>query len=214
MTFKLQKEKYSAKLQTTILFVSLFMLTPSAFAQAEEFKGFAIEAATGYQEMTLKVRDVKINNVSLSWAQQEKRVEGTPYALNVGYSLAVGEAAGLGVRVEYNPQSSRVALALIPSYALTQNVQAYAKLGWAYMATTIETSIPGVALNAQTAYFNGPFFGVGAKLLLTDKLYLYAELNYYQYADLTLTAKSGLATLSGNVSSSAQNALFGLGYRF
>ena len=82
------------------------------------------------------------------------------------------------------------------------------------MATTIETSIPGVALNAQTAYFNGPFVGVGAKLLLTDKLYLYAELNYYQYADLTLTAKAGPATLSVNVSSSAQNALFGLGYRF
>ena len=214
MAFKLQEEKYSAKLQTTILFVSLFVLTPSAFAQAEGFKGFAIEAATGYQEMTLKVRDVKINNMSLSWAQQDQRIEGTPYALNVGYSLAVGEAAGLGVRVEYNPKSSRVALALIPSYALTQNVQAYAKLGWAYMATTIETSIPGVALNAQTAYFNGPFFGVGAKLLLTDKLYLYAELNYYQYADLTLTAKAGPATLSVNVSSSAQNALFGLGYRF
>lgn len=66
MAVNFQKKIYSSKLQTTVLFVSLFVLTPSAFAQAEGFKGFAIEAATGYQEMTLRVRDVKINNMSLS----------------------------------------------------------------------------------------------------------------------------------------------------
>jgi opacity protein-like surface antigen len=69
-------------------------------------------------------------------------------------------------------------------------------------------------IDGQTAYFNGPLIGIGAKLLLTDNVYVFAELTYYKYADLTLGSQKGAHKLSGRVSSSAQNALVGLGYKF
>jgi opacity protein-like surface antigen len=53
-----------------------------------------------------------------------------------------------------------------------------------------------------------------AKFLLTDNVYVFAELTYYKYADLTLAAQQGSHNLSGKASSSAQNVLIGLGYKF
>lgn len=196
------------------LVTNLLGVSAATFAQADRFTGFNLEAATGYQEMAVKVQDVKLNNISIGRADQEQRITGVPFALNIGYSAVVSQTVGLGARFEYNPKSGRIALSIIPSWALTDNLQAYGKLGWAYMASTVEASMPGIAVSSQTAYLNGPLAGIGAKLLLTENVYLFAELTYYKYADLTLNAKSGPINISGRASSNAQNALVGLGFKF
>lgn len=190
------------------------MISTVASAQSSRFTGLSLEAATGYQEMAIKVQDVKINNRHSGRADQDQRLTGVPFAVNIGYSVALTETIGLGARFEYNPQSGRVALSSLPSVALTQSLQAYGKLGWAYMASAVDSPVSGFMIDGQTAYFNGPLVGIGAKLLLTDNVYVFAELTYYQYADLTLVAQKGSRNLSGKVSSSAQNALLGLGYKF
>lgn len=190
------------------------VLGDDVHAQASGFMGFAVEAASGYQEMSIKVQDVKVNNMVIGRADQDQQIAGVPYAVNVGYSAALNQTAGLGARFEYNPKSGRIAVSIIPSWALTENVQAYGKLGWAYMPTSVVASLPSFMVNSQTAYLNGPLVGVGAKLLLTDNVYAFVELTYYKYADLALATKNGPMNISGRVSSSAQNALIGLGYRF
>jgi opacity protein-like surface antigen len=142
------------------------------------------------------------------------RFSGVPVSLNIGYSVALTDTFGLGARFEYNPKSGRIALSTLPSVALTQNLQAYGKLGWAYMASAVDSPLLGSMLDGKTAYFNGPLVGIGAKLLLTDNVYVFAELTYYKYADLTLAVQQGSHNISGKASSSAQNVLIGLGYKF
>jgi hypothetical protein len=196
------------------LSVPLLVLSTVAHAQAIGFVGLFFEAATGYQEMTAKVHDVKINNLSFGRADREQKITGVPFAVNIGYSAALSQAAGLGARFEYNPKSGRIALSIIPSLAMTEIQQVYGKLGWAYMETTVDALLPGLAVSSQTAYLSGPLVGIGSKLLLTDNVYVFIELTYYKYADLSLSAKNGPINVSGKTSSSAQNALIGLGYRF
>lgn len=208
------KDQLSRLFVKCILSSHLLALGTAAHAQAIGFMGLSFEAATGYQEMTTKVQDVKINNLSFGRADREQQITGVPFAANIGYSAALSQAAGLGARFEYNPKSGRIALSIIPSWALTENLQAYGKLGWAYMESTVDASLPGLAVNSQTAYLSGPLVGIGTKLLLTDNVYVFVELTYYKYADLTLSAKNGPINISGKASSSAQNALIGLGYRF
>ncbi len=173
------------------------MIGTAASAQSSRFTGLSLEAATGYQEMTIKVQDVTINNRHSGRADQDMGFRGVPVALNIGYSVALTDTLGLGARFEYNPKSGRIALSTLPSVALTQNLQAYGKLGWAYMASAVDLPGLGSMLDGQTAYFNGPLFGIGAKLLLTDNAYVFAELTYYKYADLTLSAKQGSHNISG-----------------
>jgi opacity protein-like surface antigen len=202
------------KIGRITLITSLLVIGTAASAQSSRFTGFSLEAATGYQEMTVKVQDVKINNRHSGRADQDLGFSGLPVALNIGYSVALTDTLGFGARFEYNPKSGRIALSTLPSVALTQNLQAYGKLGWAYMASTIDSPKLGSMFDGQTAYFNGPLVGIGTKLLLTDNVYVFAELTYYKYADLTLAAQKGSHNLSGKASSSAQNVLIGLGYKF
>lgn len=202
------------KIGRITLITSLLVIGAAASAQSSRFTGLSLEAATGYQEMTVKVQDVKINNRHSGRADQDLGFSGLPVALNIGYSVALTDTLGFGARFEYNPKSGRIALSTLPSVALTQNLQAYGKLGWAYMASTIDSPKLGSMFDGQTAYFNGPLVGIGTKLLLTDNVYVFAELTYYKYADLTLAAQKGSHNLSGKASSSAQNVLIGLGYKF
>lgn len=209
-----EKQVGLTKIGNISLITSLLVIGTAASAQSSRFAGLSLEAATGYQEMTIKVQDVKINNRHSGRADQDQRLTGVPFAVNISYSVALTETIGLGARFEYNPQSGRVAVSTLPSLALTQSLQAYGKLGWAYMASAVDSPVPGSLIDGQTAYFNGPLVGIGAKLLLTDNVYVFAELTYYKYADITLGSQKGAHKLSGRVSSSAQNALVGLGYKF
>jgi opacity protein-like surface antigen len=210
----LKKPEKLEKIGKITLITTLLVIGTAASAQSSRFTGLSLEAATGYQEMTIKIEDVKINNRHSGRADQDMGLSGVPVALNIGYSVALTGTLGLGARFEYNPKSGRIALSTLPSVALTQNLQAYGKLGWAYMASAVDSEVLGSMLNGQTAYFNGPLVGIGAKLLLTDNVYVFAELTYYKYADLTLAAQKGSHNLSGKASSSAQNVLIGLGYKF
>lgn len=202
------------KIGKITLITNLLVIGTVASAQSSRFTGLSLEAATGYQEMTIKVQEVTINNRHRGRADQDIGFSGVPVALSIGYSVALTDTLGLGARFEYNPKSGRIALSTLSSMALTQNLQAYGKLGWAYMASAVDLPGLGSMLDGQTAYFNGPLVGIGAKLLLTDNVYVFAELTYYKYADLTLAAQKGSHNLSGKASSSAQNVLIGLGYKF
>ncbi len=210
----LKKFEHLEKIGKITLITSLLVIGTVASAQSSRFTGLSLEVATGYQEMTIKVQDVKINNRHSGRADQDMGFSGVPVSLNIGYSVGLTDTLGLGARFEYNSKSGRVALSALPSVALTQNLQAYGKLGWAYMASAVDSSGLGSMLNGQTAYFNGPLVGIGAKLLLTDNVYVFAELTYYKYADLTLAVQQGPHNISGKASSSAQNVLIGLGYKF
>lgn len=161
------------KIRKIILITSFLVITTAASAQSSRFTGLSLEAAAGYQEMIIKVQDVKINNRQSGRADQDMRFSGVPVSLNIGYSVALTDTVGLGARFEYNPKSGRIALSTLPSVALTQNLQAYGKLGWAYMASAVDSPLLGSMLDGQTAYFNGPLVGIGAKLLLTDNVYVY-----------------------------------------
>lgn len=202
------------KLGKITVITHLLVFGTVAAAQSSRFTGLSLEAATGYQEMTIRIQDVKINNRHSGRFDQDMGFSGVPVALNIGYSVALTDTLGLGARVEYNPKSGRIALSALPTVTLAQNLQAYGKLGWAYMASAVDSPTLGSMLKGQTAYFNGPLVGIGAKLLLTDNVYVFAELTYYKYADLTLGAQQGAHNLSGKASSGAQNALIGLGYKF
>jgi hypothetical protein len=73
---------------------SLLVIGTAASAQSSRFTGLSLEAATGYQEMTIKVQDVKINNRHSGRADQDMGFSGVPVALNIGYSVALTGYSG------------------------------------------------------------------------------------------------------------------------
>ncbi len=125
----MKKQVGLTKIGNISLITSLLLIGTAASAQSSRFTGLSLEAATGYQEMTIKIQDVKIDNRHSGRADQDQRLTGVPFAVNIGYSVALTETIGLGARFEYNPQIGRVAVSTLPSVALTQNLQAYGKLG-------------------------------------------------------------------------------------
>lgn len=204
--------------------INLFVvinIQSQANAQSGAFTGLTIEAASGYQSMRLSAKNLtvsnpklRINNRSIPNNIAPQNISGIPFALNVGYVFGFNESATIGIRFEYNPQSNRYAAVILPGYALTDRAQGYLRLGWAYMATTIGSTFPGAQAQSQTAYFNGPTIGIGAKYKVIDSLYLYGELNYYQYNDVKMAAVIGNNQFTGTVSSRAANVLVGIGYTF
>ena len=139
----MKKQSGVQRIGKVSLITSLLVISTVASAQSSRFTGLSLEAATGYQEMAIKVQDVKINNGHSGRADQDLRLTGVPFAVNIGYSVALTETIGVGARFEYNPQSGRVALSSLPSVALTQSLQAYGKLGWAYMASAVDSPVSG-----------------------------------------------------------------------
>jgi hypothetical protein len=192
-----------------------------ARAQKNSFTGLTIEAASGYQSMRLSAKDLRVSNSKLSISNRSianniapKNISGVPFALNIGYMFGVTESATFGVRLEYNPQSSRYAVVILPGYGFTERAKGYFRFGWAYMVSSIGETFPGAQSQTQTAYFHGPTFGIGARYKIIRDLYIYGEANYYKYNDVGLTATVGNNRFTGIVSSKAANILVGIGYRF
>jgi len=204
-----------------LFFFLIYSIHSEARAQRNGFTGLTIEAASGYQSMRLSAKDLRVSNSKLSISNRSipnniapKSISGVPFALNVGYIFGVTESTTVGVRLEYNPQSSRYAVVILPGYGFTERAKGYLRFGWAYMASSIGETFPGAQSQTQTAYFHGPTFGIGARYKIIEDLYLYGEVNYYQYNDVGLTATVGNNRFTGIVSSKAANILVGIGYRF
>ncbi len=212
---------YKFGLIAALLLIGISLTPLEVNAQTSNFTGLTIEAASGYQSMRISPKNLmfsnsalRINNRSIPNSIAPKNISGVPYALNVGYIFGVGDYTTLGVRLEYNPLSSRYAAVILPGYVLTERTQAYLRFGWAYMASKISATFPNVPSQTQTALFRGPTIGIGAKYKLIDKFYLYSELNYYQYNDVALKANVSNSRFSGKASSKAANILVGIGYNF
>jgi len=190
--------------------LAILSFQPLVNAQTAKFTGLTVEAATGYQSMTISAD--KLTVVGIPIPAPSVKIDGVPYALNVSYIFGVSESATVGVRFEYNPLTSRYAAVVLPGYAISERTQSYLRFGWAQMASTID--VPSTLPQKLEATFRGPTIGAGAKYRVFDNFYVYAELNYYQYNDINFSDVIPLPGVSGTAKSSAQNFLIGVGYRF
>lgn len=209
------KEKFSILL--------LLLYTSHANSDTSHFTGITIEAASGYQNMRITAKDLSasVGNITTALPNNipPKNISGVPYAFNYGYIAGLTNRTTLGARLEYNPRTSRYAAVILPGYVISENTQGYLRMGYAYMASTIDVKLPGVQSQIQKAYFYGPTIGIGIKYNAFNNFYIYYELNYYQYRDVGLAATTPgqfgqTIRLTGTASSRVSNMLIGIGYRF
>jgi outer membrane immunogenic protein len=191
--------------------VAASAFAPQAFSQAQNFEGVSVQLSTGYQDFSLKPKDIRVEPTSYVIDARTTSKSGVPVVLSAAYTAALGNAFTLGAVVDYFPITSQVGLSVVPGYALTEKTQGYVKLGWAYVSTTLE---PGNGLEKVNSYLNGPTAGIGVKTLFTENLYGFAEFNYIAYQTATFSSGGQSVTVNGKTNNQAYNFLLGVGYKF
>lgn len=180
-------------------------------AQAVNFEGLSVQAAVGIQQQTVKVSGLGINGTAYKLPNQRYDNTAVPFYLSAGYAAAVTPNLTLGAIVEYSPISNQVGISVVPGYALTDQTQAYLKLGWVYSPTTVDQ---GPGRSDSSEYLNGGLVGAGVKMLVTKNIYVYAELNYIRFASMRFGSWYGSMPINGYANVDAYNLMAGLGYRF
>ncbi len=183
----------------------------TVYAQAAQLEGVSVQLGTGYEQGWLRFKDVKLTRSNTRLDMQDVSNSGVPLVLGLGYTKVLGASATLGGLVEYNPISNRVALSVVPGYMLTEQVQGYLKLGWVYATTSVDQ---GPGARAIPAYLNAAYLGLGAKVLFTEQVFGFAEVNYMKYASLSFSSNLNTLPISGYADTSALNFIVGVGYRF
>jgi opacity protein-like surface antigen len=116
--------------------------------------------------------------------------------------------------------SNRYSIFLTPTYALEKNSAVYAKVGYTnqkIQATIIETTAFDANNNAKFSSTTGGYvLGLGYKQIIQGGLYGFVEANYYKYSGANLNGRlpMGEVVTGYNPTSSAYNALVGVGYKF
>jgi Outer membrane protein beta-barrel domain len=210
-------------------------VSSQAFADgdAKSFEGLNIQAGIGAQRSEYQNTDMIVNGVAGYSTNDTKSTEFSA-SLGLGYQKAISDKFLLGGIAEYNPKDStsghfdyrlngvvtapndghskfrnQYNLAVVLGYAIDPTTLAYAKLGYAgYNLDLIHTN--GDPTDSYTIH--GISYGLGAKKLINEHIYGYAEFNYIDYSDKHWSSVVYGAT--GNRTSSTYNGLVGIGYKF
>lgn len=199
-----------------IAFLGLLVVAAStggtqASAQEAGFSGFSIYTATGHQTATVKFSDIRLQNTNIRVPSRSLYTDTNFWLTGLNYTHVFDNGFALGGQLEYYPISRQVALSVSPGYQFNDAVLGYLKLGWAYVPTTVDQ---GPARPSYQTNLNAVFAGFGAKAMIYRGVFGYAELTFAQLERLNFTSTVGPFPVSGQIDTSAINAVIGLGYRF
>lgn len=217
--------------------LSAAFASPAVLAQAKNFEGFGLQLSTGYQNNKLKFSDLKGDGVSLGplgFSMPTISSGGMPLNIGAIYTFALSDRFTLGALVEYNPLSmktgssttvvpasrtafsysgkfeNQISISLLPGYAFNDTTMGYARVGW-INATAKATLSKGGSYSSNA---NGLIFGLGAKHLITENIYGFAEASYATYGGTNATTNGEDTALEVNITPTSYSFLVGIGYKF
>ena len=175
------------------------------------FTGLSVYTATGYQHTMVKASDLRVQGTDIRLPSERMTTDGSFWFTGLDYTHVFANQFSLGGQVEYYPRSGQVTLSVAPGYAFNDHWLGYVKFGWAYVPTTFDQG-PGQPSAKEN--LNAVFAGVGAKRMIYDGFFAYAELRYAQVERVNFKRVVGVIPIQGRVDVTAVNAIIGLGYRF
>jgi hypothetical protein len=200
--------------------------TANTFAQAQNFEGFALSAATGYQTSKGSADSFSTSTIT----QEFSDLSGAPLWLAGEYTWSLNDKYTMAVGLEYNALSSSESnwnlknngvtfvsgtykttsisnLYIKPGMALDKDALIYAKFG---MTSTASSSTGSSGTTTDTG--SGYSIGFGYRQSFSKTMFLFGEVNSLMgnSKDSTLTGTSTTYKLKGN----ATNALVGIGFPF
>ncbi len=173
--------------------------------------GVAIQAAAGYQQQTVNVTGLGINNTSYRLPDRHYNTTAVPTYLGLSYTRGLTDIVTLGAIAEYNPVSNQIALSVVPGLQMRTGALGYLKIGWVYSPTNVDQ---GPGRSSTPGYLNGTLIGIGVKIPYTPNIFGYAEANYIKFANMPFGSWAGHLAVRGNAAVEATNLMIGVGYRF
>lgn len=178
---------------------------------AENFEGFALQAAVGYQPYVINLNRLGIANTNIKLNDQNYYNSSIPYFIGGSYTAAISRDITLGAQIEVNPVNQQYVFSLLPGYALTSELQGYIKLAWVNAMLTVDQ---GSNQSKISATVNGMTAGLGVKQFWTTNWYGFIEANYVKMDTVKFNNPINGIPISGNMDYSGYNAMVGVGYRF
>jgi len=219
------------KILLSLLF-SFLSLSALAESMTKNFEGLNLQIGVGSQVSRYQNKDVTSSGTSGYYTNKTSESDFTS-AIGVGYTLGFKDKFTLGGIIEYYPDDNKSGnvdyyrngvnlapndnhtkfknqynISLVPGFAINETTLIYGKLGFThYNLDLIHTN--GDPTDSYS--IKGYSFGFGAKKIVSEHIYGFAEANYLDFDDKHWKSD---ATTFGNRTSSAYNGLVGIGYNF
>ena len=208
-----------------LLIISVFSISFLANAQVSKFEGASATVALAYQNISTDdiniVTGAGAVNTGLSsaskgvvgkvgldytWNLSDGKflAAGLDYALNGGGTGDVDfQSQGVSVGTEVMKWKQKAKIFVAPSMLISQNTLGYIKLGYAqYQSKSM--------FDGKKDTFSGITYGVGAKLMSSEKGYFFAEANILSGRSKTFVENGSTITIKPKGS----EILFGYGAKF
>lgn len=220
--------------QLQLLLATFALLNFSqAFAGDESgaFSGPYVSIGAGSQYNNIVNSNVKATTGFPSFDQPSASNHGFLGQVSVGYGFNIGQKFNLSTNLFYNFGDNSVGdikatfyqdnvkqelknsagISLSPGYYLNDNTLVFFKVGYARADKQYARETQSINLNNPV---NGYLWGIGIKHLITNNIFVGADLTKYNYGDGSQA--TNLRGLDVVVSSKAEqtNALISIGYKF
>ena len=194
-----------------VIFPFVIWAQEKAFADpAKNFSGTAVQVDVGYQPYSIRGSDLRLNDGAFKLPDQRYQGSSTPYFFGLSHTFALGSQATIAAQIEVNPVNKQYVLSVLPGYAVSPNIQVYAKMALVNAQVSVE------AINTQNKGGStmGLTAGVGVKYLLASNWYGFVESNYIKMNSFSLQTNLNGLTVSGQADYSGYNIMAGIGYKF
>jgi hypothetical protein len=205
-------------------------LSANTFAQAQNFEGFALSAATGFQKTSVKLDSWSMPTIS----SNSDDISSVPLMLGGEYTWALNNQYTLGLGLEYNPLASSEAtwrlresisgasevgkskisnttgVYLKPGMAIDKDTLIYAKLGY-FSAKTSTTDSSGVT---ESSNVNAYTIGVGYRKDFSKAVFAFGEASALSGISKDQTVPDNTPAIKYKSTPSGTTLLLGIGYRF
>jgi hypothetical protein len=204
-------------------------LSANTFAQAQNFEGFALSAATGFQKTNVKNDGWSMPTISLNTDDSSS----VPIMLGGEYTWALNNQYTLGLGLEYNPLASSeaswriresisgasevgkykisntTAVYLKPGMAIDKDSLIYAKLGYVSVKTS-STDSSGVT---ESSNVNAYTIGIGYRKDFSKAVFAFGEASAISGISKDETIPDS-PPIKYKSTASGTTLLLGIGYRF
>ena len=204
-------------------------LSANTFAQAQNFEGFALSAATGFQKTSVKLDSWSMPTIS----SNSDDISSVPLMLGGEYTWALNNQYTLGLGLEYNPLASSeatwrlresrsgasevgktkisntTAVYLKPGMAIDKDTLIYAKLGYLSAKTSSTDSIGATVSNTANAYS----IGIGYRKDFSKTVFAFGEASALSGISKDETVPD-TTPVKYKSTPSGTTLLLGIGYRF
>ena len=202
----------------------------NVLAQAQNFEGFALSAATGSQKSSVKFDGWSIPSLSMNMGD----ISSVPLMLGGEYTWALNNQYTLGLGLEYNPLASNeatwtirestsgasevgkakvsntTAVYLKPGMAIDKDSLIYAKLGY----VSIKTSSTDTSGATESGNTNAYSIGVGYRKDFSNTLYVFGEASALSGISKDEAIPDVTPAIKYKSTASGTTLLLGIGYRF